>query len=44
MLYEQDMNYEAYHIGYGINLGSKTSDEKCEYMGYDMHTHPHSSH
>jgi len=43
MLYEQDMNEEAYRNGSGyrsvdqiwLDLISGTSDEKREYMGYD---------
>jgi hypothetical protein len=35
MLYEQDMNEEAYHNGSGMDLVSRTSDEKHECMGYD---------
>jgi len=35
MLYEQDMNEEAYRDGSSTDLTSGTSDEKRECMGYD---------
>jgi hypothetical protein len=35
MLYEQDINEEAYHNGSSMDLVSRTLDEKHECMGYD---------